>query len=206
MDMGSVATDNGVCTKPSEYVTMWDGRRSAMPPSTAEAAGSSVARWLDRHEQRRRSGLPTVSVISGPSWLSSQALEQWAHGRGRSLAWFKGICPRPEDVACGWVERVVARQDLADAATEWLARRIDGSAEELAQSLRVTTPMELAMYPRPGLAATFGHGGRDGLQMGAHAIDRGCFARAAGRRNRPRAGFGTQRSFSTLAESARGPG
>src|ERR1700752_1305723 len=104
-----------------------------MPPSHAEAADSSVARWLDRHEQRRRSGLPTVSVISGPSWLSSPALEQWAHGRGRLVAWFKGSCPRPEGVAYGWVERVLAGQDLADAATQWLARRIDGSAEEVAR-------------------------------------------------------------------------
>ena len=116
-----------------------------MPPSTAEAAGYSVARWLDRHEQRRRSGLPTVSVISGPSGLSSQALEQWAHGHGRSLAWFNGSCPRLEDVACGWVEQAVAQEHLAEAATQWLARRIDVSAEELAQSLRVSTPMELAM-------------------------------------------------------------
>ena len=145
MDRGSVATDNGGCTKPSEYVTMWDDRGSRMPSSTAEAAGFSVARWLDRHEQRRRSGLPTVSVISGPCWLSCQTLEQWALGRGRLLAWFQGSCPRPEDVACGWVERVIVQQDLADAATQWLARRIDIPAEELAQSLRATTPMELAM-------------------------------------------------------------
>jgi very-short-patch-repair endonuclease len=116
-----------------------------MPSSTAEAVGFSVARWLDRHEQRRRGGLPTVSVISGPCWLSCQALEQWALERGRLLAWFQGSCPRPEDVACGWVERVIAQQDLADAATRWLARRIDIPAEDLAQSLRVTTPMELAM-------------------------------------------------------------
>jgi very-short-patch-repair endonuclease len=116
-----------------------------MPLLTAEAVGSSVARWLDRHEQRRRSGLPTVSVISGPFWLSSPALEQWAHVRGRSLAWVKKSSPRPEDVACGWVEHVVAQQDLAGAATQWLAQRIDGSVAELAQLLRVTTPMELAM-------------------------------------------------------------
>jgi very-short-patch-repair endonuclease len=145
MDKGSVATDNGGCAEPSEYVTVWNGRRSTMPPSTAEAAGSSVARWLDRHEQRRRSGFPTVSVVSGPVWFSSTVLEQWAQGRGRSLAWFKGNCPQAEDMACGWVECVVAGQDLADAATQWLARRIDGTAEELTQMLRFTTPMELAM-------------------------------------------------------------
>jgi very-short-patch-repair endonuclease len=116
-----------------------------MPQSTAEAAGSSMARWLDRHEQRRRSGLPTISVVSGPSWFSSEAIEQWAHGRGRSLAWFKGNCPQAEGMACGWFERVVAGQDLADAATQWLARRLDVSAEALAQSHRLTTSLELAM-------------------------------------------------------------
>ena len=117
-----------------------------MPPSIAEAAGSSVARWLDRHEQRRRSGVPTVSVISGPSGISSQALEQWAHGHGRSLTWFNGNCPSPEDVAHGWVERFVAQHDLADEARQWLARRTDGSAEEITRSLRLMTPMELAMF------------------------------------------------------------
>src|SRR4051812_43383261 len=117
-----------------------------MPPSTAEVVGSSVARWLDRHEQRRRSGLPTVSVISGPSESASQAIEQWAHGHGRSLAWFNGSCPTPEDVARGWVERFVDQHDLADEARQWLARQTDGSAEQIARALRLMTPLELAMF------------------------------------------------------------
>jgi very-short-patch-repair endonuclease len=117
-----------------------------MPPSTAEAAGSLVARWLDRHEQRRRSGVPTVSVINGPSQLTSQAIEQWAHWHGRPLARFNGNCPCPEDVARGWVERFVAQHDLADEARQWLARRTDGSAEQITRSLRLMTPMELAMF------------------------------------------------------------
>jgi very-short-patch-repair endonuclease len=145
MDRGSVGADNGGCTETSEYVTMMNAQRSAMPPLTAEAAGFSVARWLDRHEQRRRSGLPTVSVISGPLELSCRIVEHWAHGRGRSLAWFQGSCPRPEDLACAWVERAVSHQVLADAAIPWLAQRIDGAADKLAQSLRVMTPMELVM-------------------------------------------------------------
>jgi very-short-patch-repair endonuclease len=117
-----------------------------MLASKNEAAASATARWLDRHEQRRRSGLPTVSVISGPLERSSQYLEQWSHGQERSLVWFEGDCSQPERVAYVWVERVAAQYDLADEATRWLARRIDQSEEVLTQSFRDTTPIELAMF------------------------------------------------------------
>jgi very-short-patch-repair endonuclease len=54
--------------------------------------------------------------------------------------------PRPEDLACGWVDRAAAETDLVDEAAAWLARRLGRSAGRLEPSIRSKTPVELAMF------------------------------------------------------------
>lgn len=54
--------------------------------------------------------------------------------------------PDPETVVVSWVNRLAAEGELAKAAVEWLARRLDRPADSLIGSLRAMTPYERRMF------------------------------------------------------------
>jgi very-short-patch-repair endonuclease len=153
--------------------------------ATGEAAGAMAARRLDRHEGRRRSALPTVSVLAGPPGPSSDYLSRWASARHRPMAWLEPEWPRPEEIVVAWVDGLVSGCRLVDEATTWLARRLDRPAESLGPSLLGKTPVELAMFldaALPSASAT-----------GAEAACRWVLARAAERASGQTQGDGLAR-------------
>ncbi len=104
------------------------------------ATRTDLAAGLDRHEQRRRAGLPTVSALAGPIGLGLQELRHWTESRSRTLATAND--PRPDALAASWVDRLAEARDLAHDARAWLARR---SGESAARVERMT-PFELGMF------------------------------------------------------------
>src|SRR5579883_2065346 len=82
---------------------------------------------LDRHEDRRRAGVPTVSVLVGPLGSALQKAVRWCDSLGRPLVMLRveqaGLAA--ESLVVPWVDRLADGRDLVDAAVAWLARRLD---------------------------------------------------------------------------------
>jgi hypothetical protein len=107
-----------------------------------------VLRALDRHEERRRAGVPTVSVLVGPIGPALQAAVRWCESLERPLVLLRaeesGLAA--ESLVVPWVDRLAGGRDLVDAAVAWLARRLDQPAGALGRSLRRMTPYEVARF------------------------------------------------------------
>ena len=108
----------------------------------ALAVGPAWALLLDRHEERREAGLPTISVLSGAIGLGVQRGRRWAEEKGRSVVVVAGDDPRPDTLLAAWVDTLADRRDLVEDALGWLARRLDRPAGELGPALARKTPFE----------------------------------------------------------------
>jgi hypothetical protein len=109
-------------------------------------SGQEVIAALDRHDQRRRCGVPTVSVLVGPPASTLRMVRQWADAVSRSTVL---VCPEerdPASVVIPWAHEVAKNHALGAAAVRWLARRLDRAAGSLERSLRLMTPHEVAMF------------------------------------------------------------
>jgi very-short-patch-repair endonuclease len=101
---------------------------------------------LDRHDQRRRCGVPTVSVMDGPFDVSLRLVRRWAEVSCRPMLLIRSGEPDAEAVVVAWVNRLAADCDLAALAVEWLARRLDRPAGALISSLRSMTAYEMRTF------------------------------------------------------------
>jgi hypothetical protein len=109
-------------------------------------SGEEVVAALDRHDQRRRSGVPTVSVLVGPTASTIRMVRQWADAVSRSAVLVRPGERDSESVVVLWMNKLAENHDLGAAAIRWLARRMDRAAESLERSLRLMTPYEVAMF------------------------------------------------------------
>ncbi len=101
---------------------------------------------LDRHDQRRRCGMPAVSVLVGPVELSFRLARRWAEASSRPMVRIHPEQPDPETTVVRWVNRLAAECDLAKSSAEWLAHRLDRPADSLIGSLRAMTTYERTMF------------------------------------------------------------
>src|SRR3954447_22854822 len=97
----------------------------------ALATGPAPAVLLDRHQQRRDAGLPTVSVLSGPPALAIRAGQRWAAERGRGAVEVLPAEPRTEGLGGASGDALAAGRDLGQDAAAWLARRLGRPAREI---------------------------------------------------------------------------
>ncbi len=101
---------------------------------------------LDRHDQRRQSGVPTVSVLVGPNASMMRVLWRWSDAVSRSTVLVRPEERDPESVVVPWVNKLAKNHDLGATAVRWLAWRLDRNAGSLERSLRLMTPHEVAMF------------------------------------------------------------
>jgi len=101
---------------------------------------------LDRHDQRRRSGVPAISVLTGPVALGLQSVRQWAETFGRPMVLIRLEQPDPKSLVVPWVDELGKNHDLVDTAVHWLAERLDRPAELLGRSLRAMTSYEARIF------------------------------------------------------------
>jgi len=116
-----------------------------MPASTSQLAGQVIIRRLDLHEQKRRDGLPTISVLCGHVGVCHSSLRDWSTANRRARA----LLP-PDRLSLGavveaWLNQFTADHDLSDEATVWLAGRLGLPSRELGCLLRPKGPLELEM-------------------------------------------------------------
>jgi Protein of unknown function (DUF559) len=106
----------------------------------------AVVAALDRHDQRRRRGTPTISVLVGPIVPSLRLFSCWAETRGRPVVSVRLEKAELEAVIVPWVDELMKRHDLGAAAVQWLAQRLNRDAGGLARSLRLMTSHELGVF------------------------------------------------------------
>jgi hypothetical protein len=109
-------------------------------------SGEEVVRALDRHDQRRRCGVPTISVLVGLTASAMQLVRQWADKVSRSVVLVRPLERNPEFVILPWVDAIAKDHDMRAAAVQWLARRLNRSAGSLERSLRLMTVHEVVMF------------------------------------------------------------
>ncbi len=123
-----------------------------------ETAGVIGEARLDRHEQRRQGGVPTVSVLAGPAHLAARLLARWCERQGRPLVLLRPETPTLEEVTAAWVDQLAAGCDLVEAAAAWLTMRCPDELGLPASSLRARTPVELALFLEGAVRfVAFGH-------------------------------------------------
>ena len=161
--------------------------------STAEADGCSVARgWTatsSAGEVAYRPSRSSADLLVMPARPSSR----WAADGAGSSAWSQGQLSRAR--GCG----LRLGGTASSLSTTWPMRRAMAGAADRDRPPRARAVASrqdadgAGDVPRPGLAATFGHGSRGGLQMGADRIRQRRFREESLRREDSREGW-TRRS------------
>ncbi len=100
---------------------------------------------LDRHDERRRAGMPTVSVLLGPIGPVLESVRSWAWDLEREMVLVRSDQDDAEGLVVPWVDRLAAGRDLVDSAVAWLAHRLDQPAGLLGRKLRGMTAYDVAM-------------------------------------------------------------
>ena len=100
---------------------------------------------LDRHDERRRAGVPTVSVLVGSIGPVLESVRRWAWDLEREMVLVRPEEAEAENLVVPWVDRLAAGRDLVDSAIAWLAQRRDEPAGLLGRKLRAMTAYELKM-------------------------------------------------------------
>ncbi len=101
---------------------------------------------LDRHDERRRREVPTISVLVGPLASSSHVFSHWADTRARTLVSVPLETADPEAIVVPWLDELAKNHDLSAAAVHWVAKRLNRDADALVRSLRVMTYHELGVF------------------------------------------------------------
>ena len=112
----------------------------------SDGQSGKVAMALDRHDERRRCGVPTVSVLVGPTTSTMRMVRQWADAVSRSTVFVRPLGRDPESVVIPWVNKLAKDHDLGAAAVRWLAGRLGRATGSLERSLRLMTPHEVSMF------------------------------------------------------------
>jgi hypothetical protein len=100
---------------------------------------------LDRHDERRRAGVPTVSVLVGSIGAVLESVRRWAWDLERELVLVRSESVDAEGLVVPWVDRLAAGRELVDSAVAWLAQRRDQPAGLLGRQLRGMTAHDVAM-------------------------------------------------------------
>jgi hypothetical protein len=106
-------------------------------------AVEEALRTLDRHQQRRQQGVPTLSVIPGDV-DAAPIVRRWAAAKGRTIA----VASQAEalDAIARWFDALAETHDLTAAAYMWLARRAGGDAEKLALNRQSRSTHEQELF------------------------------------------------------------
>jgi hypothetical protein len=99
---------------------------------------------LDRHQRRREQGIPTISVLCGPTGLGVRRWRAWASGRGVAV-----VTPRQADlpeICSAWVQVLASTRDLGIDALDWLAAHTGRSPAHLRARLAAMTAHDLDSF------------------------------------------------------------
>jgi hypothetical protein len=144
-------------------------------------SGSAAGAVLNRHEEHRRSGIPTVSVLVGPVASGVHSVQRWAKALGRPMVLLRCEQPDPEAVVVPWIDQLTEKENLAGAAVDWLARRLDRPTGALKRSLRSMTPHEVGIFLESVLPLV--------SEAGVELVSRRLIERAAAREGRRGSGY-----------------
>jgi hypothetical protein len=104
---------------------------------------ANVAASLARHEQRRRQGIPTVSLLVGPPGIGASTWREWIASQGRAVA----ACHAPDEHAAlrAWIAAATEGHDLRALAAAAVARHMGDEPEDLLRRIERTAAHERAL-------------------------------------------------------------
>jgi hypothetical protein len=91
---------------------------------------------LDRHATRRAGGVPTVSLLVGPTGAGGRSWRHWAATAGRPVV----SANRPCFPVADWVRSAADRMDLPGAAVHALALRAGRDPAEFFAAWQAKAP------------------------------------------------------------------
>lgn len=95
---------------------------------------------LDRHRQRRRLEVPTLSVVVGAGGEPRRLARHWMHLARLVACEMSNV--RLSELISGWFDRLAAVRNLPEAAAEWLGARTEPGGGEWRSRLRDRAPAE----------------------------------------------------------------
>jgi hypothetical protein len=101
---------------------------------------------LDRHDERRRRDVPTITVLVGPVALSLRLVSRGAETRNWPVVSVRLDEADPETVVVSWVNELANKHDLGAAAVQRMAQRMGRDAGALKRSLRLMMSHELGVF------------------------------------------------------------
>ena len=96
-----------------------------------------------RHQQRRSSGIPTVTVLAGPVGLSVCAWKRWAGERHRLAVIVEDYTP--VQIVDAWLRIFAEHQEPVVAVAQYLLRRVGRSVQQVLEALSSKTDYELSL-------------------------------------------------------------
>ena len=102
----------------------------------------TVATLLARHAARRAGGVPTVSVLVGPTGAGGRAWRRWAGETGHPVV----TLTNPADAPAAWVAELARRTDLPAAAVDAVADRVGRDRAEFRVGWRGKTAADRARF------------------------------------------------------------
>jgi len=99
---------------------------------------------LDRHRQRRRQEVPTLSVVVGSGEEPARLARHWM--RSARLIVCETSNVRLGELVSDWFDRLATVRNLAEAATAWLGARTEPSGGEWRPRLRDRAPVERDLF------------------------------------------------------------
>jgi very-short-patch-repair endonuclease len=107
---------------------------------------------LDRHRQRRRQEVPTLSIVVGAGEDPRRLARHWMHSARLVVCETSSV--RLVELVSHWFDRLAAERNLVEAAAAWLGARTDSRGGELPRRLRDRTPSERELLFRRTLGAS----------------------------------------------------
>src|SRR5580704_5165561 len=117
--------------------------RSVLVQVAMSSIDANVAASLARHEQRRRQGIPTVSLLVGPPGIGASTWREWIASQGRAVA----ACHAPDEHAAlrAWIAAATEGHDLRALAAAAVARHMGDEPEDLLRRIERTAAHERAL-------------------------------------------------------------
>lgn len=120
----------------------------------SHGAPETLIAQLERHEQRRAAGVPTVSVLVGPVDRALNAWQGWSAARGLGQALI--VNADAAQLVRAWALVLAEQCSLPDEAAVYLARRLGTAADDLQRQLALLSSYERDLLLEQRLAGDDG--------------------------------------------------
>lgn len=101
-----------------------------------------ISEKLDRHQSRRVDGIPSISVLIGPTGLSINYWRKWSAQKGYQTAIIRDFDISIKTILQSWLTKISENSNLIDICINYLARLIGQPVEQISSEIQRKTHVE----------------------------------------------------------------